>query len=98
MPALRMTDTVTYGPRIAALRSPTSLIFRKLFGRRAVLTGAVILAIVVLAAIFAPWLTPYDPTALKILERPTFAVCRRRPVNGKANPSGTKCRRTLRNW
>ena len=27
------------------------------------------LAIVAVAALFAPWLTPYDPTALRILDR-----------------------------
>ena len=41
----------------------------KLFRRRLVLAGAVILAAVVLLALFAPWLTPYDPMALKILDR-----------------------------
>ena len=48
---------------------PPSIIFRKLFGRRVVLVGAIILTIVALSAVFAPWLTPYDPTALKILDR-----------------------------
>ena len=33
------------------------------------LAGAVILAAVALLALFAPWLTPYDPMALKILDR-----------------------------
>jgi peptide/nickel transport system permease protein len=41
----------------------------KLFRRRLVLAGAVILAAVALLALFAPWLTPYDPMALKILDR-----------------------------
>src|SRR5512143_4289859 len=62
-------DAVTQGPRTSARRSPSSIIFRKLFGRRVVLVGAIILAIVVLSAVFAPWLTPHDPTALKILDR-----------------------------
>jgi len=47
----------------------TSALFAKLFRRRLVLAGAVILAAVVLLAVFAPWLTPYDPMALKILDR-----------------------------
>ena len=47
----------------------TSALFAKLFRRRLVLAGAVILAAVVLMAVFAPWLTPYDPMALKILDR-----------------------------
>ena len=43
--------------------------FAKLFRRRVVLAGAVILAAVALLALFAPWITPYDPMALKILDR-----------------------------
>jgi peptide/nickel transport system permease protein len=46
-----------------------SALFAKLFRRRLVVAGAVILATVALLALFAPWLTPYDPMALKILER-----------------------------
>ncbi len=42
---------------------------RKLFGRRVVLAGAAILVIVALLALFAPWITPYDPMAMKILDR-----------------------------
>ena len=56
-------------PRVAATGSPSSILLRKLFGRRVVLVGAVILVIVALSAILAPWLTPYDPTALRILDR-----------------------------
>jgi peptide/nickel transport system permease protein len=44
-------------------------VFAKLFRRKLVLAGAVILATVALLALFAPWLTPYDPMALKILDR-----------------------------
>ncbi len=46
-----------------------SALLAKLFRRRLVLAGAVILTAVALLAIFAPWLTPYDPMALKILDR-----------------------------
>ncbi|MCC6197817.1 MAG: ABC transporter permease [Burkholderiales bacterium] len=53
----------------APSRSPSALILRKLFRRRVVLAGAVILALVALLALFAPWITPYDPTAMKILDR-----------------------------
>jgi peptide/nickel transport system permease protein len=41
----------------------------KLFRRRLVLAGAIVLAVLVLLALLAPWLTPYDPMTLKILER-----------------------------
>ena len=44
-------------------------LFAKLFRRRLVLAGALILAGVALLALFAPWITPYDPMALKILDR-----------------------------
>jgi peptide/nickel transport system permease protein len=49
--------------------SPAAIIVRKLFRRRVVMVGAVILAVVAALAIFAPWVTPYDPMALKILDR-----------------------------
>jgi peptide/nickel transport system permease protein len=47
----------------------TSAVFAKLFRRRLVLAGAAVLAAVAVLALFAPWLTPYDPMALKILDR-----------------------------
>jgi len=47
----------------------TSALLAKLFRRRLVLAGAVVLAAVALLALFAPWLTPYDPMAMKILDR-----------------------------
>jgi peptide/nickel transport system permease protein len=50
-------------------RGPTAIMMRKLFGRRLVLVGAAILIVVALAAILAPWITPYDPMALRILDR-----------------------------
>jgi len=50
-------------------RSPSALLLRKLFRRKLVLIGAVILAVVTLLALFAPWVTPYDPTSMKILDR-----------------------------
>ncbi len=62
------TATVPIGARPRS-RSPSALLLRKLFRRKVVLAGAVILAIVALLAIFAPWIAPYDPTAMKILDR-----------------------------
>ena len=64
-----MTAAVTPIAVNAASRSPGAIILRKLFRRRLVLVGAVILGIVAALAIFAPWITPYDPMALKILDR-----------------------------
>jgi len=53
----------------AVSRGPTAIILRKLFRRRLVLVGAVILGSVLALAVFAPWITPYDPMSLKILDR-----------------------------
>jgi peptide/nickel transport system permease protein len=50
-------------------RGPTAIIMRKLFGRRVVLVGAAILIVVALAALLAPWITPYDPMAFRIVDR-----------------------------
>jgi len=50
-------------------RSPTATLLRKLFGRKVVLVGAAVLAVMALAAVAAPWITPYDPMALKVLDR-----------------------------
>ncbi|HEV7575188.1 MAG TPA: ABC transporter permease [Caldimonas sp.] len=46
-----------------------SALLAKLFRRKVVLAGAAILALVALVALFAPWLAPYDPMALKVLDR-----------------------------
>src|SRR4030095_8666639 len=53
----------------AASRSPSILLLRKLVRRKVVRAGAVILSVVALLAIFAPWVTPYEPTTMKILDR-----------------------------
>jgi peptide/nickel transport system permease protein len=50
-------------------RGPTAILLRKLFGRKIVLVGATVIAVMALAAVAAPWITPYDPMALKILDR-----------------------------
>jgi peptide/nickel transport system permease protein len=50
-------------------RGPTATLLRKLFGRRIVLVGTAIIVVMVLAAMAAPWITPYDPMALKVLDR-----------------------------
>ena len=46
-----------------------SAVLAKLFKRKVVLAGAVILAVVALLGLFAPWIAPYDPMALKVLDR-----------------------------
>ena len=42
---------------------------RRLFGNRAILFGAIILAVVLLAALFAPWIAPYAPNKLSIANK-----------------------------
>src|SRR5215472_15727943 len=50
-------------------RGPTATLLRKLFGRKIVLVGAAVIAVMALAAVAAPWITPHDPMALKVLDR-----------------------------
>ncbi|HEV2042127.1 MAG TPA: ABC transporter permease [Casimicrobiaceae bacterium] len=53
----------------APSRSPTAILAGKLFRRKLVLAGAAILVVVTLLALFAPWITPYGPMAMKISDR-----------------------------
>ena len=60
----------------AAASTPFASSLRRLFRNRAILFGAIILAIVLLAAILAPWIAPYAPNKLSIvnkLKAPSFA-------------------------
>lgn len=60
----------------AALSMPFASSLRRLFRNRAILFGAIILAIVLLAAILAPWIAPYAPNKLSIVNKlkpPSFA-------------------------
>jgi len=61
--------TIASLPAARPSRGPTAILLRKLFGRKVVLAGTVVLAVLALAALAAPWLTPYDPMALKVLDR-----------------------------
>src|SRR3989442_13991946 len=49
--------------------SPAAFLGRKLFRRKLVLAGGGILVIVTLLALFAPWVTPYEPMTMKIIDR-----------------------------
>ncbi len=45
-------------------RTPTQEVIRHLFSHSSGRAGAIILGILILVAIFAPWIAPYDPTQL----------------------------------
>jgi peptide/nickel transport system permease protein len=63
-------STAVAGPVARApSRSPTAILVGKLFRRKLVLAGAAILVVVTLLALFAPWITPYGPMAMKISDR-----------------------------
>lgn len=48
---------------------PFASSLRRLFGNRAILFGAIILLVVILAAILAPWIAPYAPNKLSIVNK-----------------------------
>src|SRR3712207_2276756 len=49
--------------------SPGALFFRRLFRRRLVLAAFLVLAVIALAAILAPWVAPYEPGAIRVIRR-----------------------------
>lgn len=53
----------------ASLSLPMATGLRRLFGNRATLVGAIILAVVVIAALLAPWIAPYAPNKLSIVNK-----------------------------
>ncbi|PYE90496.1 ABC transporter permease [Phyllobacterium leguminum] len=54
---------------LSSLTLPYAASLRRLFGNRAILAGAIILAAVVLAALLAPWIAPYAPNKLSIVNK-----------------------------
>lgn len=53
----------------ASAARPFAAGLRRLLGNRAILFGAVILLVVVLAALLAPWIAPYAPNKLSIVNK-----------------------------
>ena len=53
----------------ASAARPFAASLRRLFGNRAILFGAVILLVVVLAALLSPWIAPYAPNKLSIVNK-----------------------------
>ncbi|NLS06195.1 ABC transporter permease, partial [Rhizobium sp. P32RR-XVIII] len=51
------------------IQSERSKFFRRLLKRRTVAFGVLILAIFVLLAVLAPWIAPYSPSKLSIVNR-----------------------------
>ena len=64
-----MSTAITAVTTTRPSRSPAAILVGKLFRRKLVLAGAAILVIVTLLALFAPWVTPYEPMAMKIIDR-----------------------------
>src|ERR1700737_1622566 len=64
-----MSIAVTAVTTSRPARSPSAILVGKLFRRKLVLAGAAILVVVTLLAVFAPWITPYGPMAMKISDR-----------------------------
>ncbi|MGA1804588.1 ABC transporter permease [Rhizobium sp. HT1-10] len=54
---------------MASVSMPFSKSLRRLFGNRAMLFGAIILVVVVLAALLAPFVAPYAPNKLSIVNK-----------------------------
>ena len=54
---------------MASVSMPFASGLRRLFGNRAILFGAIILVLVVLAALLAPWVAPYAPNKLSIVNK-----------------------------
>lgn len=54
---------------MASVSMPLVSGLRRLFGNRAVLLGTIILVVVILAALLAPWVAPYAPNKLSIVNK-----------------------------
>ncbi len=62
-----MTDIATATPKPTA--SERSRFFRRLLRRKTVAAGLIVLTIFVLLAVLAPWIAPYSPSKLSIVNR-----------------------------
>src|SRR3978361_1902120 len=73
-----MTDTVLGAIPIAAdeLESPTRRALRRLFQRKGAVAGIVVIVTIILLALFAPWIVPYDPiaTSWTLVRKPPSAM------------------------
>lgn len=51
------------------MNSPLLAFFRSLFRRKLVLVAALVLAVAFILAVLAPWISPYDPGAMRVARR-----------------------------
>jgi len=77
-----MSDTATVATS-ARSRGPSVRLRKRLLGNRGVLVGSVIVAALVLTALFAPWIAPMDPVAQSIWDK--YEAPRGLWVDGKLN-------------
>jgi peptide/nickel transport system permease protein len=54
---------------VSSVTSPALMFLRRLFRRKLVLVAALLLAAVILVALLAPWVSPYDPGAMRVIRR-----------------------------
>jgi peptide/nickel transport system permease protein len=87
MPTLPTLPTVAQVPPIAAAAAPAPLRWRRLRHNTALLLGGGILLLIVLIALFAPWLSPHDPYAQNLAARSVPPVWY--PKGSWAHPFGT---------
>lgn len=74
MSVLRPTSTESESPRASALavtlrERPRRSLWQRLLGMRLAGVGALILGLVVLVALLAPWLAPHDPADVDLIQR-----------------------------
>ena len=65
----QLVTTKAQQPKFVAERSGLAPVLRDLFRRRSAQIGGLIVLSLVIMAIFAPWLAPYEPYAINVRER-----------------------------
>jgi peptide/nickel transport system permease protein len=87
LPTLPTLPTIAQVPPIAAAVAPVPLRWHRLRRNTALLIGGGILLLIVLIALFAPWLSPHDPYAQNLAARSVPPVWY--PKGSWAHPFGT---------
>lgn len=68
---MTVVNTKAVPPMTVVRSSPIGAVLRRGFGHRGLLTGGMILTIIVLAALLAPWIAPDDPYRQDLYQRLT---------------------------